>query len=62
MKPSEKDLRAILALDTPGKGCKNYSIKAGAGGGKTTLLSSRICKQIIAGTPIDEFVIITYRI
>lgn len=60
MKPSEKDLRAILALDTPGKGCKNYSIKAGAGGGKTTLLSSRICKQIIAGTPIEEFVIITY--
>ena len=60
MKSSEKDLRAILALDTPGKGCKNYSIKAGAGGGKTTLLSSRICKQIIAGTPIEEFVIITY--
>ena len=60
MKSSEKDLRAILALDTSGKGCKNYSIKAGAGGGKTTLLSSRICKQIIAGTPIEEFVIITY--
>lgn len=60
MKPSERDLRDILSLKTPGKGCKNYSIKAGAGGGKTTLLSLRICKQITAGTPIDEFVIITY--
>lgn len=60
MKSSEKELRDILSLNVPGKGCKNYSIKAGAGGGKTTLLSLRICKQIAAGTPISEFVIITY--
>lgn len=60
MKASEKDLRDALSLKIADKGCKNYSIKAGAGGGKTTLLSERISRQIIDGTPIEEFVIITY--
>ena len=39
MKASEKDLRDALSLKIADKGRKNYSIKAGAGGGKTTLLS-----------------------
>lgn len=60
MNSSEKDLRDILALKKNGKGRLNYSIKAGAGGGKTTLLSTRISRQIAEGTPIEEFVIITY--
>lgn len=57
---AEINLRKELGLDVPGAGQKNYSVKAGAGGGKTTLLSRRIANQIIQGTPIDEFVIITY--
>ena len=60
MKASEKELRDALSLKNSEVGCKNYSIKAGAGGGKTTLLSTRICRQIVLGTPIDKFVIITY--
>ena len=60
MTPTEKNLRAELGLDVPGKGHKNYSVKAGAGGGKTTLLSHRIGNQIAHGTPIEEFAIITY--
>ena len=60
MKESEKRLRADLSLENNKTGRKNYSIKAGAGGGKTTLLSRRICNQIASGTPIDKFVIITY--
>lgn len=60
MKAAEIELRKVLELKESGKGKKNYSIKAGAGGGKTTLLSKRICRQIIEGTPINEFVIITY--
>ncbi|MCR4928300.1 MAG: UvrD-helicase domain-containing protein, partial [Lachnospiraceae bacterium] len=60
MKASEKELRDALSLKNSEVGCKNYSIKAGAGGGKTTLLSARICRQIVLGTPIDKFVIITY--
>lgn len=60
MKAAEIALRKELELKEAGKGKKNYSIKAGAGGGKTTLLSKRICRQIIEGTPIKEFVIITY--
>ncbi len=61
MKQSEKILREELSLENKsGAGSRNYSVKAGAGGGKTTLLSLRICKQIIKGTPIDKFVIITY--
>lgn len=60
MKPEENKLRKELGLETPGAGHKNYSVKAGAGGGKTTLLSWRITNQIIQGTPIEEFVIITY--
>lgn len=57
---AEKNLRETLSLNIRGLGQKNYSIKAGAGGGKTTLLSSRISKQITDGTPIEEFAIITY--
>lgn len=60
MKTAEKELRELLELKKAGKGNINYSIKAGAGGGKTTLLSKRICEQIVAGTPIEEFVVITY--
>jgi len=60
MKAAEKELREILELKQEGKGRKNYSIRAGAGGGKTTLLSTRISRQIAAGIPIEEFVIITY--
>ena len=60
MTSSEKSLREEIGLDMPGAGCKNYSVKAGAGGGKTTLLSHRIVNQIIKGIPIEEFVIITY--
>ena len=60
MKAAEERLRSEIGLKTDGKGRKNYSIKAGAGGGKTTILSERISRQIIAGTPIEEFVVITY--
>ena len=60
MNPTEIKLRQELGLDVSGAGCKNYSVKAGAGGGKTTLLSHRIVNQIIQGTSIEEFVIITY--
>lgn len=56
----EKELREILELARDGEGRKNYSVKAGAGGGKTTLLSKRICAQIMEGTPIEEFLVITY--
>lgn len=58
MSKAEQDLRDRLELNTNGNG--NFSIMAGAGGGKTTLLSKRICKQIIDGTPIEKFVVITY--
>jgi len=57
---AEKKLRDTLSLNNSGFGLKNYSVKAGAGGGKTTLLSSRISKQIADGTPIEAFAIITY--
>ena len=60
MEAKEKQIRDMLALRIPGAGRKNYSVKAGAGGGKTTLLSQRICNQLLLGTPIEEFVIITY--
>ena len=60
MQEKEKQLRNILTLNEPGLGNKNYSVVAGAGAGKTTLLSVRISEQIAKGTPIEEFVIITY--
>ncbi|MBQ8548247.1 MAG: UvrD-helicase domain-containing protein, partial [Lachnospiraceae bacterium] len=60
MDAKEKLIRDTLGLKLPGAGRKNYSVKAGAGGGKTTLLSQRICNQLLLGTPIEEFVIITY--
>ncbi|QWT52778.1 UvrD-helicase domain-containing protein [Eubacterium sp. MSJ-33] len=56
----EKELRDALGLLKPEDGSKNYSVKAGAGGGKTTTLSQRICNQIVSGVPAEEFVIITY--
>ncbi len=58
MSNTEKNMRERLELKANGNG--NFSIMAGAGGGKTTLLGKRICKQIIEGTPIEEFVVITY--
>lgn len=58
MSKEEQELRNRLELNTDGK--NNFSIMAGAGGGKTTLLGKRICKQIIDGTPIENFVVITY--
>lgn len=60
MNPVEKKLRQTLGLKHSGEGQINYSVKAGAGGGKTTLLSERICEQILKGAPIEDFVIITY--
>ena len=38
----------------------NYSVIAGAGAGKTTMLSERISNQIKDGEPIESFVVITY--
>lgn len=58
MSNEEKILRDKLELKTDGN--SNYSIMAGAGGGKTTLLGKRICEQILSGTPIEKFVVITY--
>ena len=60
MNTKEKHIRDALGLKLPKEGFKNYSVKAGAGGGKTTMLSGRICQQLLMGTPIEEFVIITY--
>ena len=60
MSPAEARLRDILGLKIPGKGRVDYSVMAGAGGGKTTMLSIRICAQILEGTPIEDFVVITY--
>lgn len=56
----EKELRDALGLQKNEEGSKNYSVKAGAGGGKTTTLSQRICNQIVSGVAAEEFVIITY--
>lgn len=60
MTAAEKKIRETLGLTIMGEGKKNYSVKAGAGGGKTTMLSKRISQQILLGTPIEDFVIITY--
>ena len=60
MTTTEKEVRDTLALEISGEGKKNYSVQAGAGAGKTTMLSKRICRQIILGTPIEGFVVITY--
>lgn len=60
MTKTESDIRDRLALKTPNEGRINYSVRAGAGGGKTTMLSKRICRQIIEGIPVERFVIITY--
>ena len=60
MDAQENKKRETLQLRISGEGNKNYSIVAGAGGGKTTLLSDRISRQIKNGTPIDAFVVITY--
>lgn len=60
MNSAEARLRDVLGLKVPGEGRIDYSVKAGAGGGKTTLFSIRICAQILEGLPIEDFVIITY--
>lgn len=60
MTDQEKEMRQTLALTRPGFGNKNYSVRAGAGAGKTTMLSQRICQQILNGDSIDSFAIITY--
>lgn len=57
---AEKTIRDTLGLRIDGEGRKNYSVQAGAGAGKTTMFSQRVCSQILAGTPIEEFVIVTY--
>ena len=59
MKKWEVNHRNEIALNSPDNK-KNYIIEAGAGGGKTTLLINRIVNQIIAGTPIESFIVITY--
>lgn len=38
----------------------NYSVVAGAGAGKTTMLSHRISNQIKAGEALESFAVITY--
>lgn len=60
MNPDEQNNRDILELKKPGSGQINYSVKAGAGAGKTTMLSERISQQIRQGVPANRFVIITY--
>lgn len=60
MEKMEQELRQILELQETDKGHCNYSVVAGAGAGKTTMLSKRISQQILNGEPIDKFVIITY--
>ena len=60
MDAQEIKKREVLELRIAGKGNRNCSIVAGAGGGKTTLLSERISRQIKEGTPIDQFAVITY--
>ncbi len=57
---SEETIRNEIKLLTAGEGNKNYCIKAGAGAGKTTILSERISRQLIEGIPIESFVVITY--
>ncbi len=61
-KSEEMNVRNTIGLSASEtySGHINYSIIAGAGGGKTTLLSIRICNQICEGIDIDKFVIITY--
>ncbi len=57
---SKEDLlRKTLNLEGE-SGRKNYSVMAGAGAGKTTMLSTRICHQILEGIDIESFLIITY--
>lgn len=58
----EESIRKEIKLLTKGDGNVNYCVKAGAGAGKTTILSERISRQLIegAGIPIEEFVVITY--
>lgn len=56
----EQEIRDILAAPEHGRGDRNYSIVAGAGAGKTSLLSSRICHQISQGVPLESFAVITY--
>jgi len=59
MNQAEIDLRKQLVLNAPG-GDLNYSVVAGAGAGKSTMLSKRISQQIKNGEALESFVIITY--
>lgn len=60
MTNQEKDLRDTLCLEKDNAGNINYSVVAGAGAGKTTMLSRRIGNQIMDGLSLDQFIIITY--
>lgn len=54
-------LRDEIRLTEANKGKTNYCIKAGAGAGKTTILSERISRQLINDKiPADQFLVITY--
>ena len=45
-----------LAIDEENK---NIIVSAGAGSGKTTVLSARVIRKIKAGTKINELLILT---
>jgi ATP-dependent helicase/nuclease subunit A len=52
---SEDQIRERIITDR-----RNMFVEAGAGAGKTHLLSNRIVHQIASGEPIDSFVVITF--
>lgn len=58
---TENKLRDEIRLKEKNKGKTNYCIKAGAGAGKTTILSERISRQLIDDAiPAEQFLVITY--
>lgn len=58
---TEIEIRDEIRLKKTNKGNTNYCIKAGAGAGKTTILSERISRQLIdEGIPVEQFLVITY--
>ena len=55
---TENIIRDEIRLKTANKGKTNYCIKAGAGAGKTTILSERISRQLIDdGIPAEQFLV-----
>ncbi len=60
MTEQERVLRDELRLKTDGEGRRNYAVTAGAGAGKTTMLSHRVCQQLCEGIPVEAFAVITY--